>query len=108
MRITRLSGDLSQKALATDLVLQASSDQSSVDNTYQVTKSVNAPVCAPIDPSTCPCQFSGGSDQNNSAGNRPSSSGCAMGRSNATGSILEIALAGLLGLAPVRTLKKRR
>ena len=103
MRITRLSGDLSQKALATDLVLQASSDQSSVDNTYQVTKSVKRPpLCAdrsvdvslPVLRRQRPEQLGG--------------SGCAMGRSNATGSILEIALAGLLGLAPVRTLKKRR
>jgi hypothetical protein len=47
VRITRMRGDLSQAALATDLRLQASSDQSALSNRYNVTLSVNAncPVC---------------------------------------------------------------
>jgi hypothetical protein len=47
-RITRMRGDLSQAALATDLVLQASADQSPLSNIYQAKLSVNAncPVCA--------------------------------------------------------------
>jgi hypothetical protein len=47
-RITRMRGDLSQTALANDLVLQASNDQSTLSNVYQATLSVNAncPVCS--------------------------------------------------------------
>jgi Uncharacterized protein conserved in bacteria (DUF2330) len=129
-RITRMRADLSQAALATDLVLQAASDQSALPNTYQVTKFVNAPMCAPIDPSTCPCGISSGSSGSGSAGasgagssggtggssgvtSAPSkspqdSSGCSMGPAGDAGSDLEIAFAGLLGVALLRTLKKRR
>jgi hypothetical protein len=47
VRITRMRADLSQAALATDLVLQASTDQSSLSNIYQTTLSINAncPYC---------------------------------------------------------------
>jgi hypothetical protein len=48
VRITRMRGDLSHAALATDLALQASADQSALSNVYQVTKSVNAPTCPPV------------------------------------------------------------
>jgi MYXO-CTERM domain-containing protein len=48
VRITRMRADLSQSALANDLVLQASVDQSSLSNVYQVKLSTNAncPVCS--------------------------------------------------------------
>jgi MYXO-CTERM domain-containing protein len=47
VRITRMRADLSQSALAADLTLQASADQSSLSNTYQANLSINAqcPVC---------------------------------------------------------------
>jgi hypothetical protein len=47
VRITRMRADLSQAALANDLVLQASVDQSSLSNIYQTTLSINAncPYC---------------------------------------------------------------
>jgi hypothetical protein len=45
VRVTRMRSDLSHAALANDLVVQASSDQSQLSNIYQVTKSVNAPSC---------------------------------------------------------------
>ncbi len=118
VRITRIRGDLSQKALATDLTLQASGDQSVLSNIYQVTKFVNAPVCQPIDPSTCPCGITGGSSSGGGltpadggpiAGEAPSpssSSGCAMGPGS-SGSDVDVALAGLLGVALVRAFKKR-
>jgi uncharacterized membrane protein YgcG len=123
-RITRLRADLSQAALATDLVLQAASDQSVVSNTYQVTKFVNAPTCPPFDPSACPCGISsgssggsgittGGSSASSSGGasatskGAQSSSGCVMGSGHA-GSDLEFAFAGLVGLALVRMLQKKR
>jgi MYXO-CTERM domain-containing protein len=59
VRITRMRSDLARAALANDLVLQASADQSTISNVYQVTKSVNAPQCPPVS-QTCPC-FGGGS-----------------------------------------------
>ncbi len=55
VRITRMRADLSQAALATDLVLQASADQSALSNQYQTKLSVNANC-----PTSCPCS-SGGS-----------------------------------------------
>jgi hypothetical protein len=47
VRVTRLRADLSQAALASDLLLQASADQTTLSNTYQTTLSINAncPVC---------------------------------------------------------------
>ncbi len=50
VRVTRMRADLSHAALANDLVLQASTDQTQVSNIYQVTKSVNAPSCPAFDP----------------------------------------------------------
>jgi MYXO-CTERM domain-containing protein len=55
VRITRMRGDLSQAALANDLVLQASADQKPLSNTYQATLSINA-QCA-----TCSCGGNSGS-----------------------------------------------
>ncbi|MGH7295054.1 MAG: DUF2330 domain-containing protein, partial [Polyangiaceae bacterium] len=40
--VTRMRADLAHAALATDLSLQASADQSEISNFYQVTQSVNA------------------------------------------------------------------
>jgi hypothetical protein len=48
VRVTRMRGDLSHAALATDLALQASADQSPLSNIYQVTQSLNAPSCPPV------------------------------------------------------------
>jgi hypothetical protein len=47
VRITRMRADLSQAALATDLLLQASADQTTLSNNYQTALSVNAncPIC---------------------------------------------------------------
>jgi len=53
VRVTRIRADLSHAALANDLVLQASADQSELSNVYQVQKSVNAPSC-PAVPNPCP------------------------------------------------------
>ena len=44
VRITRMRADLAHAALASDLALQASADQSDLSNFYQVTQSVNAPA----------------------------------------------------------------
>jgi MYXO-CTERM domain-containing protein len=45
VRVTRMRADLAHAALATDLVLQASADQSPLPNVLQVTNSVNEPPC---------------------------------------------------------------
>jgi hypothetical protein len=55
MRVTRMRADLAHAALATDLALQASTDQSVMSNLYRVTKYINAPVCPTVAPmTTCP------------------------------------------------------
>jgi hypothetical protein len=46
-RLTRLRGELSREALATDLVLQASDDQAEVSTFLQAVKSVGTPPCPP-------------------------------------------------------------
>ena len=51
--VTRMRSDLSRAALANDLIVQASADQSILSNIYNVTQSVNAPTC-PAVPSPCP------------------------------------------------------
>jgi len=53
VRITRMRADLAHSALANDLFVQASADQSQLSNVYQVTKSINAPTC-PAVPDPCP------------------------------------------------------
>jgi hypothetical protein len=60
VRITRMRADLSQAALATDLAVQASADQTPISNIYQTTLSINA-NCQP-----CPC--GGGTGTNNGGG----------------------------------------
>jgi hypothetical protein len=60
VRITRLRADLSQTALASDLVLQAAADQSTLTNVYQAANSVNLPVCPTYPPLHCPvCRADG-------------------------------------------------
>ncbi|HLK38610.1 MAG TPA: DUF2330 domain-containing protein [Polyangiaceae bacterium] len=55
VRITRMRSDLAQAALANDLVLEASSDQSTLSSVYQTTQSINAPQCP-----ACPCGATSG------------------------------------------------
>ena len=53
--VTRLRSDLSHAALATDLVLQASADQSSISPLVFVTRTINVPACPTYpDPPACP------------------------------------------------------
>jgi hypothetical protein len=109
VRITRFRGDIARAALSSDLVLQASADQSPMSNIYQVTQSVNAPTC-PAVPNPCPCGagssggFGGGifgesSSTGTSGGGN--SSGCttapASGQEGDSG--IPIVLAGIVGAA---------
>jgi MYXO-CTERM domain-containing protein len=125
VRITRMRADLAHAALANDLNLQASSDQSDVSNLYNVTEFVNAPAC-PAVPNPCPpCgggsggfgSTSGGSYGGSSSGSGTSTSaaspgqstfGCSTSPTDASGGWLEAALAGILGLGFVRSRARRK
>ncbi len=119
VRITRMRADLAQAALANDLVLQASADQGTMSNVYQVTRSVNAPVCPTFAPVTCgPC---GGSDGFGGPGGDDGGIGggataaaplpakdpfsCAATPERSSGG-LEIALASLVGISLIRGRKR--
>jgi hypothetical protein len=138
VRVTRMRADLSSAALANDLVLQASADQSSLSNNYQVTKSINAPPCP--NPPVCPCGGVAGSSGSggfgsssglasssgfaSSSGSTGSGSGtgpttnpasptkdsfsCAASRTDSGGNGLEFILSGLVGTAVVRARMRRR
>jgi hypothetical protein len=119
VRITRMRADLAHSALANDLFVQASADQSQLSNIYQVTKSINAPTC-PAVPDPCPpCgpdtggssgggnvgsgsgglfgQVGGGSTSGNAGGG-----GCATARGDDdTNQGLGLALAGLVAVVVV-------
>jgi hypothetical protein len=102
VRITRLRADLAHAALATDLALQASADQTELSNIYAVTQSVNAPVC-PAVPNPCPpCGEGIGGGTTNPASPGQQSFGCNAVPSEGAGGWLELGLAGLIGLSVVR------
>jgi hypothetical protein len=90
VRITRMRADLSQTALATDLALEASTDQAPLSNRYQVTKSVNDKAACP----PCACGRNG-------------SSGCAISMATPIGGGLLGIIAGLVGLEIVRARRHR-
>jgi MYXO-CTERM domain-containing protein len=123
VRITRMRSDLSHAALATDLVLGATSDQSVMSNRYQVARSANAPQCAPV-PNPCPPCDSSSSSGSSSGYLGGTGSGGATTRSAAPGSQsfscaatsaepdgvpwTELVAAGLVGLALIRSRLRRR
>ena len=128
-RITRMRGDLSQAALATDLVLQASADQSPLSNIYQAKLSVNAncQVCScgnsvggssgfPFSgggggfvPGSGSGSVGGGGSPSGGSSSSGSHSGCSASPSDPPGTALLGAIAGLLGLSlyRARTRKSR-
>ncbi len=85
VRITRMRGDLSRAALTNDLILQASADQSALSSVYQVTKSINAPVCQACSPSQPVCGGSGSSGGLGGSGGSASSSGSFGGSGSSSG-----------------------
>jgi hypothetical protein len=132
-----MRGDLSHAALANDLVLQASSDQTALSNVYQVTQSVNAPPCP--SPPNCPCGNStggglgqpdagaigdsdsglggfggggasggGGATTSSAAPKGQESFGCVTSAGQPTGGGLALALGGLVGVALVGTRARRK
>jgi len=137
VRITRMRADLSQAALATDLVLRAAADQTTLSNSYQATLSINAqcPVC------TCGSGssgsgggsfpgFGGGSSGSMGSGSAIGTSsgtmgsvvdggnqsaaapgqqsfGCSASSTGASGTGLFAGLVGLLGFAVLRARARR-
>jgi hypothetical protein len=117
VQITRMRADLSQAALANDLVLQASADQSQLSNIYQVTMSVNEPPCPSFDPSSCACGPTGsssgasgipGNGTTTTAAPGKQSFGCSAAPNESSGGGLDLALAGMVGAALVRARARRK
>jgi hypothetical protein len=126
VRITRMRADLSHAALATDLALQASVDDSILSNLYQVTKSVNAPTCSVTSCPPCtgygpsPGSTSGstsgsvsGSTSGSSSGDvasssSPSTGGCATEGTKPRNGWMDFALLGLVGTALVGMRSRRK
>jgi Uncharacterized protein conserved in bacteria (DUF2330) len=109
--VTRMRSDLAHAALANDLVVKASADQSQLSNIYQVQMSINAPSCPPTPPNCGECGGSSGSVGASSGGSPPflfggtggsnsnSGGGCAAapeegGKGGGTG--IELVLAGIV------------
>ncbi len=123
VRITRMRADLAHSALANDLFVQASADQSQLSNFYQVTKAINAPTC-PAVPDPCPPCDTGGSSggassgagsggifgQGGSGSNAATGGGggCATARDGEDANGLGLALAGLAALVVVGKRVRRR
>ena len=123
LRVTRMRADLAHAALANDLTLQASADQSNLSSSYQVTQSVNAPACPSV-PNPCPpCGGNsssggggdggvvgslGGGKTSQAAAPGQQSFGCSAVASDGSGGWFELTLAGLLGVALVRSRVRRR
>ena len=125
VRVTRMRSDISHAAMTKDFVLQASSDQSEVSNIRNVTQSVNL-VC-PVYPSCSSASgssggapgatgsnmfgsrnpgigASGGSSASNGGGG-----GCVASAQSSGGAAATFgAISGMLGLALVRVVRRRR
>jgi hypothetical protein len=115
--VTRMRSDLAHAALANDLVVQASANQTPLSNYYQVEKSINAPSC-PATPTNCPPCGPGGSpgpfgssgglfgDTGSTSGS--GGSGCAAAPENRRGASIELALAGLVAASILIKRARRR
>ena len=101
VRVTRIRADLSRTALAQDLTLAASSDQSVLTNLRYVKASVGSPVC----PSYGYCGDNGGNPNGN---NVSSSGGCAMSPSGDETGTLWTVMAGLAMAAYGLARRKKR
>jgi hypothetical protein len=125
VRITRMRADLARAALANDLFLQASMDQSQVSAQYQVTRAVNVPVCP--NPPVCPCGGFGGTSSGSVAsgddggggggggggsgatpGSSKEASGCSVARDDSSGDGLPLVFAGVVAMLVGGRLRKKR
>jgi hypothetical protein len=119
--VTRMRADLAQSALASDLVLQAATDQSVLSNVYQVTQSINGPECTTYPPLSCaPCNYPNGGDTSygsygydagapTQAGPTAGGSGCSSVSTSGDAATLwpELAVVGLLGAGVWRARRKK-
>jgi MYXO-CTERM domain-containing protein len=111
VRITRMRGDLSRAALATDLALQASANQSVMSNVYQVSDYANAPMCQPCGGSTGGSGGTSGSSSGNeeTGGNGKEAFGCSTASTESDGSPwTELGMGAVLGAALLRSRNRRR
>jgi MYXO-CTERM domain-containing protein len=101
--VTRIRADMARAALSSDLVLQASADQTQMSNIYQVTHQVNAPACPPVPDPCPPCATDDGGAAGAGASGGGASGGGLSGCSTATkdggGGGVELVLAGLAAVA---------
>lgn len=114
-RLTRLRADLAHAALASDLVLGATADQSFLSNFRRVTASTGAPVCSPYP--DCPLDPRGdggmydpqpGSTSFDNGGHGDSFN-CAAAPVLGADSVLTFGgIAGLLGFSFIRGRRRRR
>jgi hypothetical protein len=117
VRVTRMRADLAHTALATDLIVQPSADQSQLSNSIYVTNAANAPTCPPVQDPCPPCDYgsstgSGGSSSGGVFGLGGTSGGshgggCATVQSSGGGG-LELLLGGLGMVALVGSRARRR
>jgi hypothetical protein len=120
--VTRMRSDLAHAALANDLVVQASADQSQLSNTYQVQMSINAPSCPPTPPNCGQCGGSSSGSIGSSSGGSPpflfggtggstsnsGGSGCAAAPEQGGSGGIELALAGLVAASILVKRGRRR
>jgi MYXO-CTERM domain-containing protein len=98
-KLTRIRADLDHAALDRDLTLQASTDQTLVDRTRQVTKELNEPLCPVYD--GCESTTSAPRSQAVAKTNESKDDGCATTSSRPSGTWIALGV-GALGLAWAR------
>jgi hypothetical protein len=113
-RVTRLRADLAHSALDSDLVLQASSDQSQLSNVRQLTKEVAPPLCPVYDgcnqvgTAPRPPGYTGNAAPTTSGGSSGGSTfTCASGPSGANRGLTAIAL-GVIAAGLAYAVRRRR
>jgi hypothetical protein len=113
-RITRIRTDIARAALAADLVLQASQDQSELSNIHNVTKEIGQPLC-PVYDNSCGGPNSGavvGSlprDQARAAAQVHPAGGCSAAVRSPVGEEVAVgAFMGLIGLGAIRARRRGR
>jgi MYXO-CTERM domain-containing protein len=107
VRVTRMRSDIAHAAMTTDFVLQASADQSEMPRARIVSQSINE-TC-PIYGGTCQVVGTGTPEQAAASGPH-GTGGCttSSASNDAESPIGLVAVAGMLGLAAIRTRRLRR
>jgi hypothetical protein len=107
VRITRMRSDIARSALTTDMILEASTDQSELTNAHVPVQEIGEPLC-PLYDSNCNETGEAPRSQAVAAANSNSSSGCTTTPAqNSMGSTL-VFLVGVAGVSAVRARYRRR